>query len=300
MGTWLGHAAPGSFFIAFSLWWTLRILSNYFKQPRKYVNSTNQFCCCKKSCWGRQPLDNWILMFIAALGVFMEIATSMVDEGVVVMGNRQHLTMYISFGLFGMISILVHHKVAFVPKGAEYMALLVALIVELVLFAFHLHGREVVDVHIHMLLVYTIGGCIVTTAIEFLYPQSINAGLARQYMILVQGTWFYQIAFTLYPPEGMSKWQVDDPENIMLVTLIYSWHLIGCLMVFLVLSGLTYLCCSFKQGDTKSREYTTKLLSTDGDNQTKADSPALMNGYASVGSEDETELFSVPQKSSHA
>lgn len=34
-----------------------------------------------------------------------------------IMGNLQHFTMYISFGLFAVTSILVHHKVKFVPKG---------------------------------------------------------------------------------------------------------------------------------------------------------------------------------------
>lgn len=63
--------------------------------------------------------------------------------------------------------------------GAEYMAMMVAFLIELVLFAFHLHDRAIVDKHVHMLLVYTIGGCILATAVEFQYPRSVNAGLAR-------------------------------------------------------------------------------------------------------------------------
>ena len=59
------------------------------------------------------------------------------------------------------------------------MAFMMALVVEMVLFAFHLHGRDVVDKHIHMLLVYTIAGCIVATGLELQFPQSINAALAR-------------------------------------------------------------------------------------------------------------------------
>ena len=63
--------------------------------------------------------------------------------------------------------------------GAEYIGMMMALLIELCLFAFHLHGRDVVDKHIHMLLVYTIAGCIVATGLELQFPQSINAALAR-------------------------------------------------------------------------------------------------------------------------
>jgi len=63
------------------------------------------------------------------------------------------------------------------------MFLLAALIIELVLFRFHLHGREDVDTHMHMLLVYTIAGCMVAVSAEWLYPHSINALLARYGLI---------------------------------------------------------------------------------------------------------------------
>ena len=59
------------------------------------------------------------------------------------------------------------------------MALLLALVIELVLFTFHLHGRSEVDRHIHMLLVYSIAACIVSVIAEMIYPESINAAIAR-------------------------------------------------------------------------------------------------------------------------
>lgn len=62
---------------------------------------------------------------------------------------------------------------------ADYMAILVALVVELVLFAFHLHGRAIVDVHVHMLLVYSIAFCILTLALEMYFDQSVQAAIGR-------------------------------------------------------------------------------------------------------------------------
>lgn len=59
------------------------------------------------------------------------------------------------------------------------MSLLVAVIVELLLFAFHLHGRDPVDVQVHVLLVWSICGCIATISLEQHFPHSVNAAIAR-------------------------------------------------------------------------------------------------------------------------
>ena len=65
--------------------------------------------------------------------------------------------------------------------GADLMAFILAFLVEMVLFAFHLHGRPLVDQHIHMLLVYSIAACVVTTLLELKDSQSVNASIARYY-----------------------------------------------------------------------------------------------------------------------
>ncbi|XP_067946142.1 transmembrane protein 45B-like [Watersipora subatra] len=261
MGTLMGHVLPGSFFIAFSVWWLIRGLYNYYSNPGQYVSRTTLACCCRSRCFQRIPFDLWIFIILAAIGGILEIVTSFVSTGIFVMSNKQHLTMYTAFVLAAFVAVLVHHEVKFVSKGAEYMAFILALTVELVLFAFHLHGREVIDVHVHMLLVYTVAGCIVTTALEYAYPHSINAYIARHYTLLVQGTWFYQVGFVLYPPSGMieSKIDPDDKENIMLVTLFFAWHMIGCLIGILILSAFIY-CCAPKSGTIHSSPDKAKLL----------------------------------------
>ncbi len=54
------------------------------------------------------------------------------------------------------------------------------------------------------------------------------------YSILIfifQGTWFYQVAFVLYPPWGLSKWDEFDHRQMMLVTMIFAWH-VGLTVIF--------------------------------------------------------------------
>lgn len=40
------------------------------------MNSLMRPCCCKQACIQRTPVDGLVLIFTAALGVIMEIATS--------------------------------------------------------------------------------------------------------------------------------------------------------------------------------------------------------------------------------
>ena len=48
---------------------------------------------------------------------------------------------------------------------------------------------------------------------------------------MLQGTWFIQIGFLLYNPiPGSIPWNGDEPESVMKVTLIFAWHMIGCIL----------------------------------------------------------------------
>ena len=48
---------------------------------------------------------------------------------------------------------------------------------------------------------------------------------------MLQGTWFIQIGFLLYNPiPGSIPWNGNEPESVMKVTLIFAWHMIGCIL----------------------------------------------------------------------
>jgi hypothetical protein len=59
------------------------------------------------------------------------------------------------------------------------MAVIVALVVEMSLFVFHLHGRDEVDKHVHMLLVYSVAACIIAIGVELYFEKSVQAAMAR-------------------------------------------------------------------------------------------------------------------------
>jgi hypothetical protein len=81
-------------------------------------------------------------------------------------GNLQHFTMYSAFAMQGLVEILTFYKCG-LPKRVEYAIAVVAFTVEGLLFYFHLHGRNMLDIHIHILLVISITGNFIKTIILF-------------------------------------------------------------------------------------------------------------------------------------
>jgi len=142
----------------------------------------------------------------------------------------------------GVVDILVHHR-APLPQDIQYFVGCLAFIVEAVLFMFHLHGRTEMDVLIHTLLVYVVYANVVAVVLEIRYRHSITVALARAYGVLLQGTWFWQAGFLLYNPlPGAVAWRGDDHDQMMVVTMIFAWHMAAGLVVMLCIGAVVAAC----------------------------------------------------------
>jgi len=145
-------------------------------------------------------------------------------------------------GLSGLVDILVHHG-APLPQDIEYLIGCLAFIVEAVLFKFHLHGRTEMDVLVHTLLLYVIYVNIVVVVLEMRYRHSVGVALARAYSVLLQGTWFWQAGFLLYNPlPGAVPWRDDDHEQMMVVTMMFTWHMAAVFVVMLCIGAVVAAC----------------------------------------------------------
>lgn len=229
MGTFGGHALPGSFFVIFAIWWTTQVYRRYFRSLRKDelpYRSSAVFpfsCLCQRvRSW---PWEGILKMVFTAIGFAGEIITAFKDGKFAHLGNGQHATMFFFFGLSGAVDVLVHLRFP-LPKDIEYVVGTLAFVVEDVLFMFHLHGRKPLDVLIHTLLVYVIHACVVVLIVETKYRDNVTVALARCYVVFLQGTWFWQAGFILYNPiAGAEKWNQDDHEQMMVVTMMFTWHM---------------------------------------------------------------------------
>lgn len=223
MGSFLGHLIPGTFFTLFAIRWLFVIISTFYNQQRKrskdhdrvFKSSTTfPFRCCPSS---NVNYEAWVKLVCCAIGIAGEFVTAFNSEWKFVnYGNTQHMVMFFFFGINGLVEIVVSksesaNRVLFsstdtersniasnyLPKGTEYFSVLVAVFIEGLLFAFHLHGRSPLDIHVHTLLIISIFITFLAVANEWKHRNSILAAIVRSLCFLLQGTWFIQVILLL-------------------------------------------------------------------------------------------------------
>lgn len=242
MGTFVGHAIPGSFFFLFGIWWTLNIFRDFYKSKRKNGKPfLSQTWYPGPFCKGF-PLEITLKITVVTLGMTGEFMTEVLNGFYRFTNNGQHMIMYFFFGVNGAMELMKHYNVM-VPDGIDYTSALLALGVEGFTFLNHLHGRKNMDVQVHIFLFCIIVACMISILIEIQYRHCPIPSLARSYFIILQGTWFYQIGFVLYPPFGMQHWDLTNHEQLMIMSLVFTLHLaaVFVLMTILAVCVWTYM-----------------------------------------------------------
>ena len=204
MGTFEGHVIPGSFFVVLSLSYLADTLNAYFRPEHKEAQFQSRVLLYVTCCQRQIALTAWFFVITSAVGIATEVMPFDFSAG---LGdaNKQHVTMYASFGIIGLLA-LVMDLLPPLPqrRQLEYISLVMALVVEAILFKFHLEGRNSADVAVHTLLLYTIYATVIVTLLELWLENSLMLALGRSYLTMLQGTWFIQQGFILYDPWSKS------------------------------------------------------------------------------------------------
>lgn len=205
----------------------------------KFRSSAIFNCPCLCGRFKDWPIEAFFKLFCISIGFFLEIYTGFSqDWRFVNIGNGQHATMFFFFGMTGVIDLLLHYKWP-LPPNMDYVMMLLAVLCEFILFKFHLHGREDLDVLLHTLLLYAIAAGMICIVLEMRYKDNILCALSRAYCTVLQGTWFWQIGWILYPPFPSSfRWDQDDHQQMMIATMIFAWHAAVVLLVMLAIGGV--------------------------------------------------------------
>ena len=123
MGTFGGHALPGSFFVVFAVWWTIQMFRRYFSsrvksgvQFKSTVTFPVDFICCGPAALRRWEWEGFFKVFFTLVGFLGEVITGTEDGQFRHLGNGQHATMFFFFGLhhhvlFRHISLRLQYKV---------------------------------------------------------------------------------------------------------------------------------------------------------------------------------------------
>ncbi|RWS22417.1 hypothetical protein B4U80_11378 [Leptotrombidium deliense] len=243
MGTFVGHALPGSLFLIVSFWWAADVLNYYYRNvaKRKSANlSTSDMKLDFSSCHGKLGQGLFVVS-LTVVGMVGEYLTAFDKGPVMCKDNLQHMSMYLFFFFFGL-SYLFSYCGASLPLDAPYFTLVLSFFGETLLFFFHLHGRSHLDIHVHTLLIVVTSLCTLCTCFEWLHKRSVLAALGRPFWCCVQGTWFWQVGFILYNPlPNAKKWDEHNHEQIMVITSMFCWHIIAALIWF------TFLCFRYSR-----------------------------------------------------
>ncbi|AWP00094.1 Transmembrane protein 45B [Scophthalmus maximus] len=243
MANFKGHALPGTFFLLYGFWLTVKHTLRHNWRTSKPNGRQTVPPFSKKMDY----IEGGFTILASFVGI---IAEQFVVDGPharlydtehkawVKLMNWQHGTMYLFFGISGM-TLVTSTKSKLVPPGVDRLALALALFVEGFLFYYHVHSRPPLDAHIHSLLLVAVFGGSASTMLEVFVRDNIVLELLGACLFILQGSWFYQIGFVLYPLNGI-EWDLEMHDNIMFVTMCFCWHLAVALLLVACTSSVVW------------------------------------------------------------
>jgi hypothetical protein len=270
MGSLGGHLVPGSIFIILGLWWIYAVWLRYFicRQRRRpfYISTSFPIHCCGPRV-AKLPIEAFFIIFGTSVGIIIELIGGF-SHGIDPQTNRmtfsegannlQHFAMYGMFFIVGIIELLLHYNFP-LPKHLDMVAGGLAFSAEAVLFYFHIHSRDAVDVQLHIFLVMSICAAVVCGVFEIAQQEKqIYATLMRAYFTVLQGSWFYTTGFFLYSPFHEHYEESKDPDahrTVMLIAYYFVLHMAVILFVVLILAIPAYLVSKRQHQTVDFTEY---------------------------------------------
>jgi hypothetical protein len=247
-GTWEGHILPGTFFIIWASWWMYSNFRLYFKASAKRPYKSRSWYEFPGTC-GRWPVEPVVKMLLPFIGMNLELwaghvsyrrmydpATGHFEQGNI--QDWQHAAMYSAFLVSGVVDLIgFYTSPGTLPAGTEHGFLGLSLLIEGLLFAFHLKGT-LLDMRVHLILVMVVFLAAAVCFAEVAKPHSIVVSTVRAQLVMLQGLWFYQIAAILF--KDNPAWDPTTHGSVMMVPFFFvMWTMVvafGTLLLFVVVA----------------------------------------------------------------
>ena len=262
MGSLQGHLLPGAMFMLIAAWWFIgetlqkRGYRRYCDRSRGHFRGSRAavqpvWYSCPGARLSAIPVEPIVKVVFAVLGILAELfvarsATLHDEDGELIgqhLDNYTHSLMYGFFGLSGVVDLVIWFDLYPLPPKFDYLVFSLALCFEGLLFCFHLHGRDELNVRLHTFLYILV---FVTAAVFFLAVISDQffhfVGFLRAYLISLQGSWFFQAGFVLFGP---NPWK-NFPSNVEFLGIVFAFHALTWFVVHLILRIVCYHCYTKK------------------------------------------------------
>lgn len=184
-----------------------------FKQIRSYrlrssrSSSFQRFGVRRKSWY--HDVELYVILVFALSHVISDLVVSSTEADlqhpVAVSVNSQRLVVAINFLFYAIVALIVDNTTV-LPVPPEMISLLAlsAFVQEFLLFYFQRDGAGL-ETQYHYLLLVPIGVCAGATAAEIPYPKAVLPPLLRSMGLVLQGTWFVQIAVSVFSSKWISQ-----------------------------------------------------------------------------------------------
>ncbi|XP_004636680.1 transmembrane protein 45A-like [Octodon degus] len=264
-----GHIFAGMFCIIYSLWESTKSILKHLLKKKKYTYGFGS----KTLFYRLEILQGIVILSLAATGIIVSLTLSGGHHLPLYEENHwnklkdwHHVTVYLFIGMIGVAHILCF-TISSVPVSLIKLMVSTAFFVETFIFHNHTHSRVLLDIFMHQLvgLISFLNGLV--AFIDFLIQDNVLLELLRSSFTLLQGSWFFQIAYVLFPPKGSPIWDLMDYENSRFLTVCFCWHfaltyiIIGANYAFIswLIKFRSKKPCSSEVGLLKNTEHEQEL-----------------------------------------
>ncbi|KAM7270406.1 hypothetical protein ACFE04_029620 [Oxalis oulophora] len=266
MGSFKGHVLPGTLFLIVGLWHLWSSVVRYVSNPKTF----------RVRAWSPVPGFGgnlkYLELYVVAVGAFIDMCIELLYSthlkffvnGMLNpshMNDFEHSGMLLMFFIFGLVALL-SEQTSFLPlpEGSLCLIAATAFCSEYLLFYFHSTSHKGLEGYYHLLLVFLIGLCVLSSIGGALFPTSFPLDLCNAVAITLQGLWFYQTAFTLYGPmmpEGCRLKENDitchSPDGQVRGELIANFQLFSLVFGVIVAVVGSYCYVASKHMDSGLR-----------------------------------------------
>lgn len=204
---WEAQAGAGVGFLVVGLLQGFKQIRSF----RKRSNTRNRLVFhqgrARKSWY--HDLELYLILFLSLSHIVCDMVVSgtegNLDHAVAASVNLQRMGVACVFLFYAVVALIVDNS-RVLPIPPEIIKLLILFAFGQEFLLFYLQRDHVgLEIQYHYLLLVPVGVCLGSTAAEIAYPKAVLPPLVRSMGLILQGTWFLQIAVSLFSPKWVSQ-----------------------------------------------------------------------------------------------